>query len=250
MNPNGATHQASLPSHNGASDSDSASASSNADALDTSRARAAILARIRAQQQRPALAHAEDEAEVEATLRARRRGPLPNFGHDAVGRFVEQARELQSTVALVARRADAPAAVLEFLQQHDLPRSASAWNTLADLDWSGMQMAWRACAEDDLVGITESFAAIAETGSLVLVTGAQMHASTHLYPETHIALLRASRIRMHYEEVFDLLREELGELPRSVNIVSGPSRTGDIEQTIVLGAHGPYRVHVIVLRDE
>jgi L-lactate dehydrogenase complex protein LldG len=51
------------------------------------------------------------------------------------------------------------------------------------------------------------------------------------------------------EEGFALLRAERGELPRAVNFVSGPSRTGDIEQTIVLGAHGPYRVHLLVVRD-
>jgi L-lactate dehydrogenase complex protein LldG len=45
-----------------------------------------------------------------------------------------------------------------------------------------------------------------------------------------------------------LIRSERGELPRAVNFISGPSRTGDIEQTIVLGAHGPYRVHVIVVQ--
>ncbi|MCG1053965.1 LUD domain-containing protein [Mycetohabitans sp. B5] len=51
------------------------------------------------------------------------------------------------------------------------------------------------------------------------------------------------------EDAFALMRAERGELPSSVNFISGPSRTGDIEQTIVLGAHGPYRVHAVVVRD-
>jgi L-lactate dehydrogenase complex protein LldG len=49
------------------------------------------------------------------------------------------------------------------------------------------------------------------------------------------------------EDAFQLLRDEKGKLPRATFFVSGPSRTADIEQTIVIGAHGPYRVHVIII---
>jgi L-lactate dehydrogenase complex protein LldG len=102
----------------------------------------------------------------------------------------------------------------------------------------------------DLVGVTGAFCAIAETGTLVLLSGAETPASMHLLPETHIALLRADRIVATMEDVFELMRREEGGvermMPRAINMVSGPSRTGDIEQTIVLGAHGPYRVHIII----
>ena len=49
------------------------------------------------------------------------------------------------------------------------------------------------------------------------------------------------------EDAFDLVRAEYGELPRAANFISGPSRTGDIEQTLVLGAHGPYRGHIVIV---
>jgi L-lactate dehydrogenase complex protein LldG len=75
-----------------------------------------------------------------------------------------------------------------------------------------------------------------------------MEVSAGLLPETHIAVVSASRIVAGHEEAFALMRAERGQLPRAVNFISGPSRTGDIEQTIVLGAHGPYRVHAIVVR--
>jgi L-lactate dehydrogenase complex protein LldG len=68
-----------------------------------------------------------------------------------------------------------------------------------------------------------------------------------LLPETHIAVVPCLRIVRHMEDVFALLRHERGEPPRALNFISGPSRTGDIEQTIVLGAHGPYRVHLILV---
>jgi L-lactate dehydrogenase complex protein LldG len=69
-----------------------------------------------------------------------------------------------------------------------------------------------------------------------------------------VALVPASRIVATMEDAFALMRAERGGseamMPRAVNMVSGPSRTGDIEQTIVLGAHGPFRVHIVMLTDE
>jgi len=80
-----------------------------------------------------------------------------------------------------------------------------------------------------------------------MVSGPRTPATVSLLPETHIAIVAASRIFAHMEDGWDLARRELGQLPRAVNFISGPSRTADIEQTMVLGAHGPYRVHIIVV---
>ncbi|SPC13337.1 Lactate utilization protein C 1 (fragment) [Cupriavidus taiwanensis] len=81
----------------------------------------------------------------------------------------------------------------------------------------------------------------------MLLSGPSTFASAALLPETHLAVVPRSRIVAGLEDAFALVRSERGELPRATNIISGPSRTGDIEQTIVLGAHGPYRVHVILV---
>jgi L-lactate dehydrogenase complex protein LldG len=88
---------------------------------------------------------------------------------------------------------------------------------------------------------------VAETGTLMMLSGPDTPASMHLLPETHVAVVPAERVVAHYEDGFALARAERGTLPRATNLVSGPSRTGDIEQTIVLGAHGPYRVHVVIV---
>ena len=98
-----------------------------------------------------------------------------------------------------------------------------------------------------MVGVTGSFCAIAETGTLMLVSGAATPSSVSLLPETHVAVVRCERILTGMEETWSLLRAELGSMPRAVNFVSGPSRTADIEQTLVLGAHGPYRVHIVLV---
>jgi len=82
----------------------------------------------------------------------------------------------------------------------------------------------------------------------MLLSGPRTPAAASLLPETHIAVLRMDRIVHGMEDAWDLLRAEHGMLPRAVNFISGPSRTADIEQTLVLGAHGPYRVHIILTR--
>jgi L-lactate dehydrogenase complex protein LldG len=99
----------------------------------------------------------------------------------------------------------------------------------------------------DSIGNTGCYCAIAETGTLVFVTGAESPTATFLLPETHIAIVRADQVVPAMEDAFERIRAERGALPRAVNLVSGPSRTGDIEQTIVLGAHGPRRLHIVLV---
>jgi len=113
----------------------------------------------------------------------------------------------------------------------------------------GVILRFGAPAGDDLVGISAVMSAVAETGTLVMASGPDTPASTHLLPETHIALVAASQVVLTMEQAFSRARLLPTGLPRALNFVSGPSRTGDIEQTIVLGAHGPYRVHILLLKD-
>ncbi|MDR5834494.1 lactate utilization protein C [Caballeronia sp. LZ034LL] len=221
--------------------------------MDTSAARRTILARIRsAQGRRGEPTDAERAAAQEYVERhpAGPRPPLPQTREELIARFRLEAERLATTVAEVESLAETPAEAARYLQALNLPTEVVAWPALADLPFAeaGLHVSLRKPADADLVGITGCFCATAETGSLVLLSGAETPASGALLPATHIAIVPASRIVAAHEDAFALIRAERGELPRAVNFVSGPSRTGDIEQTIVLGAHGPYRVHVIVVR--
>ena len=82
---------------------------------------------------------------------------------------------------------------------------------------------------------------------MFICTGADAPTASALLPDTHIAVVSAERIVDGMEDAFALIRRERGILPRAINLISGPSRTGDIEQTIVLGAHGPFRVHILLV---
>jgi len=229
------------------------SSKSPLDVLDTQETRARILSRIRTAHGRPEHAK-EREEQLNANYLAQKPvGPQPDIGPDVVARFIAQSERLQASVARVATIGEVPAAAAAYLLDRGLGNRAVIWPALAELAWSaaGLHVEARAPVRDepapDLVGITGCFAAIAETGTLAMLSGEGTPASMALLPETHIAIVARSRIVGFMEDAFALLRHERGELPRALNFISGPSRTADIEQTLVLGAHGPYRVHLIII---
>lgn len=218
--------------------------------MDTSAARKAIFSRIRKGHQRSTEPSAAELADAQAYLASSSPGPRPDIGTDLVKRFREQAERTSQTLDEVQTLADVPAAAVRYLNGIGVALTAIAWQTMSGLDWqqAGLSVEFRPPADKDLVGITGGFCAIAETGTLMLLSGAETYASAALLPETHIAVIPVSRIVPSMEDAFALAKKERGGLPRATNFISGPSRTGDIEQTIVLGAHGPYRVHVILVR--
>ncbi|UCV20159.1 LutC/YkgG family protein [Ferribacterium limneticum] len=184
-----------------------------------------------------------------ASLKTPERGQQPVMNADLVARFRAKAEYLSSTLGAVATLAEVPAAVAAYLKANGLAGEAVVTADVASLDWSGSGLCVesRPAVDADKTGISSCFCAIAETGTLMLLSGPQTPATVSLLPETHIALVEVSRIVATMEDAFALLRAERGSLPRAVNFISGPSRTGDIEQTIVLGAHGPCRVHLILI---
>jgi L-lactate dehydrogenase complex protein LldG len=214
-------------------------------------ARDAILARIRARQGKAGSPSAAERDAVRAHIAAHPESPRPHAGWNPVERFCEQAGALASTVDQVETLEGVPAAAARYLKQNALPLTAVCWPELAELGWSGagVEIAVREAREADLVGITGAFCAIAETGTLLTVSGPQTPPTVSLLPETHIAVLSASRIVPGMEEAWQLLRAESPAMPRAVNFISGPSRTADIEQTMTFGAHGPYRVHIVLVRE-
>ena len=191
-----------------------------------------------------------EREEINAHIRQHAAGPGPQAEWNLVTRFRERALNLASSVDEVASIGEMPKAVARYLREQNLPLQAVCWPEFARLEWTaqGMTVDVRPAKGNDLVGITGAFCAIAETGTLVMLSGKDSPSATSLLPETHIAVVRSTRIVKGMEEAWVLLRSEHSTMPRAVNFISGPSRTADIEQTIVLGAHGPYRVHIVLVR--
>jgi L-lactate dehydrogenase complex protein LldG len=214
-----------------------------------SEARERILARIRSGQGRRAQRDASETALMRAHLDAHPCNPTPDDSWDPITRFRERALSLASTVDEVADLVHVPACVAAYLQERALPMQAVCWPELAALDWTACHIGAeaRSARGDDLVGVTGAWCAIAETGTLMLVSSADTPPTVSLLPETHIAVVHRSRIVRNMEEAWGRLRATNRYLPRAVTFISGPSRTADIEQTVTLGAHGPYRVHIVLV---
>ena len=102
---------------------------------------------------------------------------------------------------------------------------------------------------DDLVSVSHAEAGVVETGTLALFSGQNNPTTLNFLPENHIIVLEESAIVDHYEDVWTLIRQQFGEgnMPRTLNFITGPSRSADIEQTLLLGAHGPIRLHVLLV---
>ena len=193
-----------------------------------SQARASILARTRADQRDSAQPTASEWSAVADYLAQHPSSPRPGINGDLKMRFRAMAARGESTVDEVARLADAPAAVARYLDARQLDRRAVIWPAIAQLDLTAAGTAVEArppCREEtngvDRLGITGCFCALAETGTLVLLSGPEAHASTHVLPDTHIALVAASRIVRDMEDAFALMRAERAALPRSVNMIAG-----------------------------
>jgi len=201
---------------------------------------------------------AATRAQLEARLAGHRRNLVPARGQVTGRQRIEDfARMVEFSLATVARvpaEAAVPAAVAQYLKQQNLPaRIRMAPDPRLDaIPWAGQPL----LAVDrgkpvpsDEVGLSGAFAGIAETGTLMLVSGPETPSTLNFLPETHIVVIRAGEILASYEDGWTLLREKLGDMPRTVNFITGPSRSGDIEQTLQLGAHGPRRLHVVLVDD-
>ncbi len=220
-------------------------------------ARDEILATIR-----QALHQGDDatrRAAVEARLRNTPRGIVPARGQgdrgQQVATFVDEAQRVQASVTQVATAQDIPAEIARYLRSQNLPLTARMGSDprLSALDWSAAQLEITQGRSngDDLNGISHAFAGIAETGTVCLLSGAANPTTLNFLPDNHIVVLNQSDLVGDLESAWSRLRQLYGkgQLPRTVNLISGPSRSADIEQQLLLGAHGPRRLHIVLVTD-
>lgn len=219
--------------------------------------RDAVLGKVRR-----ALGASGDEAARRRAVAERLESVKPNLipargNRDREGKialFAEMAEAVSATVVRVAASDDVPAAVADYLRGQNLPAALRTGSdpALAALPWEGQPHLTRlsgASDGHDPVALSRAFAGVAESGTLVLLSGPDNPTTLNFLPDAHIVMLQADDIAGDYETVWRRLRESFGagEAPRTVNMITGPSRSADIEQTLILGAHGPRSLHILVV---
>jgi L-lactate dehydrogenase complex protein LldG len=220
-------------------------------------AREAILSRIR----RSLGVNGADigrRAIVISRLDSAPRGIIPERGrapqHVRVDLFCIKAEKVSASVSRVASEAEIPGAVAGYLRDHNLPAAVRMGSdpVLNGLPWDStpqIEVAHGPSDGKDAVSVSHAIAGVAESGTIMLASGSENPTTLNFLPETHVVVLMAADIVGDYETAFDMIRGGYGRgiMPRTVNLITGPSRSADIEQSILLGAHGPRRLHLVIV---
>jgi L-lactate dehydrogenase complex protein LldG len=195
---------------------------------------------------------------VDDRLRQHPAGLVPARGQlaaqERVALFRTMVEAANGSVDEIPDPADVPSTIAALLRSHNLPMAVrrGADQRLAALPWERertLEVSVGRSDGNDLVAVSHAFGAVAESGTLMLVSGPDNPTTLNFLPDTHIVVLDAKDVAGDYETLWRRLREKFGDglMPRAVNLITGPSRSADIEQTLILGAHGPRRLHVIMV---
>jgi len=200
---------------------------------------------------------------VEDRLKNRARNVVPARGdgspEEQIRKFKAEAEMVNATVTRVDTNEEIPQEIAKYLADNNLPSRIKHAPSLAHLNWSStlMEFSQGIGEATDEVCVTSAYAGVAETGTIITYSGQQNPTTLNFLPPVHVAVLNAADITGSYEDVWQKLRSDLDGkdhvasfIPRTVNLITGPSRTGDIQQTLLLGIHGPQRLHVIIVDEK
>lgn len=213
-------------------------------------ARDAILANIRSSLRRTGPLTDSVRSTLDERIARPRANLQPAVEGDLAERFVARLTAVSGIVTRLASLDAVPDAVAAHLEKFSLPDELvmAPDPALDAIPWPNTIGIRRDRSHgDDLVSLTGAFAGIAETGTLMLLSGPHGPTTLNFLPDDHLVVLRESALVRHPEDAWTRLRDEHDGMPRTVNLVTGPSKTADVEQVIQEGAHGPRRLHVLLV---
>lgn len=210
-----------------------------------------ILSRIRKGLGREKLS-AEKQQQLQAAMTQPQRNLVPqraqSQGQAAIDMFIAMATEAAAEIIHLDQLEQLPAQLKKLIPNNDTrPLVIASEPQLINLGWqaANIETVQRVAQKGDLISLTSCIAGVAETGTLVLKSGPTSPTTLNLLPDIHCVLLYKNQIIGGYEDAWDLVRE--AKLPRTVNFITGPSRSADIEQKLQMGAHGPKRLVILLL---
>ena len=207
----------------------------------------------------------EEAKELNARVNKPVRNLLPSRTelpkNELINLFQKMAEDVFATVERVKNTDEIPDSLTDYLKKENLPAQVvmSPDPYLDNTPWEKqtlLEIRKGIPNEQDMVSVTSAAGAVAETGTLAMFSGPSHPSTLNFLPETHVVVLPVDRITKNYEDIWDIIRQrstvedKLIRMPRTVNFITGPSRSGDIEQTLLLGAHGPRRLHLILVESE
>ncbi len=176
--------------------------------------------------------------------------PRPVVDGALIDRFIDKHTAVHGTYKIVSKHSQIPVAVNDFLSSHDLPTEMVMGNTdfLHAIDWpDDWKIERRTARKSDVISVTDAICAIAETGTILIASSPKVSA-THLYlPENHVVIMDIGQLVRHLEDALQLASKQISGHSRGLHMITGPSKTADVEQTIQYGAHGPRRLHAIFI---
>ncbi len=194
---------------------------------------------------------------VRSRLEQHPAGVIPARGQGDAGAkvttFCAEVERTGASLSVVASSAEVPAEVAHFLRELSLPAiiRVGADARLEAMPWGNTALEVTKGASDghDQSAVSAALAAVAETGTLALVSGTDNPTTLNFLPDSHIVVLYAEDVVGDLETVFERVRARYGagKMPRTLNFITGPSRSADIEQTLLFGAHGPRRLHIVLV---
>ncbi len=222
--------------------------------------RSQIFANIRKSLDNGGISDADRRAPVDRRIAARATNTVPARAaggpEQLLALFITEAKRVDATTARLGGPEDLPGAVQAYLSDNALPPRlrAAPQPLLENVPWSkqpGLTVTFGPTAGDDQAALSVAFAGIAETATLALHSGPESPTTLNFLPDHHLVVLPVSRLVATYEAAWAALRNTgNGAMPRTVNWITGPSRSADIEQTLLMGAHGPRSLHILILDHE
>ncbi len=180
------------------------------------------------------------------------RAQLPH--EEQVSLFIAMATEAAAEVYQLDSINEVPQVCANWLKEHNISSLVTASDaSIMALDWKSVNeltCEQRVARVGDAASLTSSFAGIAETGTLMLHSSKDSPTTLNFLPDNHFVILKKSDIVGPYEDAWQKLRDKTqGDLPRTVNMITGPSRSADIEQKLQMGAHGPKDLIILMINE-